>query len=121
MFDTANFERMMTDTNGPLAEVLTRTAEAITVAAQETVGIDRPEPRALQPPLYYGREALNGAPGPPYRRSGDLQASMRPSQPYLQGTVVVDVVADAVHRGFAYSHWLLQEGYLFVDLQAISA
>lgn len=110
-FNTVNFERMMTDTNGPLAEILVRTAETVVVAAQETVGRD-----------WYGEhKATNPPPGPPYRRTGDLQQSIHATPPFIEGVVTVDVVADAVHRGFAYPHWLLQQGYLFVDLQALSA
>ena len=120
-FNQAGFDRFLTDTNGQLANTLEEIGDAVAVLAQETVGVDRPEPRALVGPLYWGRQALNPEPGPPFLRSGDLQASIRATPAELTSDgLQVSVIADAAHRGFAYPFWLLQNGYRFVDLERLS-
>ena len=105
VFDQAGFTHFLTDTNNDLARALEDTAEAIAVAAQENVGTD------------YSRFALNPPPGPPYRRTGDLQASIRATPATVFGPAMeANVICDATHRGFPYPLWLRIQGYQFVDL-----
>lgn len=105
-FNEAGFLHFLTDTNGNLARTLEGVADAVVVAAQENVGRQRP-----------GWVTLNAPPGPPYRRTGDLQNSIRATPAIVFGpSIEVNVIADAAHRGFPYPIWLRSEGYEFVDL-----
>ncbi len=104
-FNALGFEAFVTNTGGLLAQDLEDIAEAVAVAAQENVG------------TQWSRLALNPAPGPPYRRSGDLQNSIRATPATVfGGTMESSVVADSAHRGFPYPLWLRIQGYEFVDL-----
>ena len=111
-FNEASFHHFMTDTSGELAHTLEDIAGAIAVKTQETVGTD-----------WFGSHAAsNPPPGPPYRRTGDLQASIRATPATVfAGVMDASVIADAVHRGFPYPLWLRVQGYRFVDLEGISA
>lgn len=68
----------------------------------------------------------NPAPGPPRRRTGDLQDSIRTTGRNLEGNV--EVVALATHGGWPYPRTLLEGGsrtgqYKFIteaDLEALS-
>lgn len=107
VYNPSFLEHFLTDTDNGLARDLEATGEAIAVAAQENVG------------TQYPPGAVNPAPGPPYRRTGDLQASIRPTPATVFGpTMEVNVVADATHRGFAYPIWLRFQTYQFVDLSS---
>lgn len=109
VFNTLGFERFVTDTNNDLARDLESIGEAIAVAAQENVGTQFPI------------GATNPPPGPPYRRTGDMQASIRSTPAVVTGpTMEVHVVADATHRGFVYPFWLRSQGYELVDLATFS-
>lgn len=111
-FNETAFQHFMTDTTGELAQTLEDIAEAVAVKAQETVGTE-----------WAGQHvATNPPPGPPYKRSGDLQASIRATPATVfAGTMESAVIADASHRGFPYPLWLRIQGYRFVDLEGISA
>ena len=105
VFDQAGFTSFLTDTNNALARTLEDTAEAIAVSAQENVG------------TQIMRFAPNPAPGPPYRRTGDLQASIRATSVIVFGpTMEANVICDATNRGFPYPIWLRINGYEFVNL-----
>ncbi len=111
VFNEAGFHHFLTDTSGELAHTLEGIAEAVAVKAQENVGRD-----------WSGSHvASNPPPGPPYRRSGDLQASIRATPATVfAGVMESAVIADATHRGFAYPIWLRIQGYRFVDLEGIA-
>lgn len=68
--------------------------------------IDAPYPGGRNPP-----------PGPVYRRTGDLKASVVRTPAIADGTgLVVYVRAPAVHRGFVYATRLIERGYRFVTV-----
>lgn len=109
IFNAAGFEHFLTDTNNGLARDLEAVGEAIAIAAQENVGTQWPV------------GAINQPPGPPYRRSGKLQDSIRSTPAVVHGpTMEVNVIADATNRGFAYPIWLRFQTYEFVDLASFS-
>lgn len=109
VFNAAGFERFLTDTNNGLARDMEAVGEAIAIAAQENVGTQWPV------------GASNPPPGPPYRRTGDMQASIRATPAVVHGpTMEVNVIVDSTHRGFAYPFWLRSQGYEFVDLSSFS-
>lgn len=102
----------MTDPNGGVARELTRQGQRVVVASQQYVGRDVPG--------SFGRQWRNPAPGPPLRRTGDLQASIRATEPrVVNGVLQVQVLADAAHRGYVYPQLLQERGYLFVDLDSM--
>ena len=104
----AGIKLLFTDTTGLLAQHLEATGDAIVVLTQETIGDQWPVGR-LNPPA-----------GPPFRRSGDMQASIRSNHARVAGdSMEVDVTVDAAHRGFNYPELLLQRGYQFVDLGSL--
>ena len=95
---------------GGIARHLESVGEAVAVLSQETVGVEYQ--RFSQGTYQLG--------DPPYKRSGDLQRSIRSTPALVYGeTVEVNVVADPSHRGFAYALWLRAQGYKFVDLQKL--
>ena len=68
--------------------------------------IDVPYPGGRNPP-----------PGPVYRRSGDLKASVQRTPAIADAaSLVVYVRAPAQHRGFTYATRLLERGYRFVTV-----
>lgn len=113
VFNEGAFTAFVNDPGGPIAGILSDIAEAAVVNAQETVGTD----------WFGSHQATNPPPGPPYRRTGDMQASIRATPPFQgrDGVIEVDAVVDAVHRGFPYPVWLLIQGYRFLDVEALSA
>lgn len=57
----------------------------------------------------------NPAPGPAYRRTGDLQDSVRPTPALAdEQSLYVVVFADARHGGHLYATTLAERGYVFV-------
>ena len=101
---------LFTNPNGGIARHLEDIGERIALLSQATVGVE------------YSRwtQGNNPPPGPPYRRTGDLQQSIRSTPAIVYGdSVEVNVVADPSHRGFSYSLWLRKQGYEFVDLQRL--
>lgn len=109
VFNEPGFEHFVTDTSGQLAAILFTIGETIAIAAQETLGVQFPG-------------GPNPAPGPPYRRTGDLQNSIRATHPHVTGLgMQVDVIANSAHRGFAYPQWLLYQGYQFVAPNYLSS
>lgn len=110
ILNEAGIIHLFTDTDGGIARSLEDTGEAVAIAAQENVGSQ-----------FTARFSLNPPPGPPMRRSGDLQNSIRSTPAIVvTGGMEVNVVADSSHRGFAYPIWLRAQGYKFVNLESFA-
>lgn len=108
ILNEAGLTVLFTDPDGGIARTLEDTGEAIAIAAQENVGTG-----------FTTRFGTNPPPGPPLKRTGDLQNSIRSTPAIVYGgTLEVNVVADAAHRGFAYPLWLRYQGYEFVNLES---
>lgn len=108
VFDYLSFEAFVNNPVGPVARVLEREGDRIVVAAQGYVGIQWPGGKS-DPPQ-------------PFRRSGELQSSIRALEPLvIGGELQVILWADPVNdrTGFAYAPWLLDRDYQFVDLDAL--
>jgi hypothetical protein len=114
-----NFEGislLLTNPKGGIARELERVGDRVVVETKINLG--------RQAPNYFrsafGGTLRNPPPGPPHRRSGDLQSSVRREDARIeQGTLVVECVAPAVHRGWYYDQELRRRGYKFVDLGQI--
>lgn len=91
-----------------IAEFLEELGEKIAEAARQTLG----DP--------YVRGQLNPPPGPPKRRTGDLQASVKSEPPIIEeGAITINVTASSIHRGADYAIILRNQGYEFVNLELI--
>ena len=64
---------------------------------------------------YPGWPALNPPPGPPMRRTGDLQRSVRQTVALADADgMYVLVIGQAEHRGYRYANELIRRNYRFV-------
>lgn len=112
-FHQSSFLALVNDPDGGVARALLEEGERVVTASREYVGTQWSGGRS-DPPQ-------------PFRRSGDLQASIRAERPrVIDGVIQVQVVADAAHRGWLYPQ-ILREGadplrgpYQFVDLDSLS-
>lgn len=105
ILNEAGLLHLFTDLDSPLARRLEDVADRLAAQAKETVG-DQWPPGTENPPGSI-----------PFRRSGDLQNSIRSTPPFvLSASLEVDVVASASHRGFDYVIWLQEQQYRFIDL-----
>ena len=106
VFNEAGFREMITDTTGGIANELEQQGERIVTAAQGYVGTQWP--------------GGPSSPPQPFRRSGDLQASIHAIEPLVIGGVLqVQIWADAVHGGVVYPLILREKGFQFVDLESL--
>jgi hypothetical protein len=108
VFDYLSFEAFVNNPIGPIARRLSEEGDRIVVAAQGYVGTQWP--------------GGPSSPPQPFRRSGELQATIRALEPLvIGGELQVILWADPTNErdGFAYAPWLRERGYQFVDLDAL--
>ncbi len=109
--NTTGLDLLMTR-NPLLANELERIGDRVVTETKINLG--------RQVPLVFRSSWRNPPPGPPHRRTGDLQQSVRREDARVVGGVLtVDCVADAVHRGWYYDQVLRERGYEFVNLSSI--
>jgi hypothetical protein len=107
VFLDAEFDAFVNDISGPIANELERVA-TVAVLPDAWALLDRP---------WAGWGDLNPPPGPPRKRTGDLQDSLEviPAVVALNLTgdlgVAVYVAADPEHNGFKYALHLREQGY----------
>lgn len=97
--------QVINEPNGGVQQTLTFWAVKAQNRAKELLSSPYPGPRSRNP-----------APGPPKKRSGDLVSSVAVGSVGMgsDGLIQVPVNSAAVHRGFNYSRWLLENNYVFV-------
>jgi hypothetical protein len=108
VFDDVAFEAFVNNPVGGIAKQLSEEADRIVVAAQAYVGTQWPGGLSSPPQ--------------PFRRSGELQATIRALEPLvIGGELQVLVWADPTNPrdGFGYAPWLMEQGFRFVDLDAL--
>ncbi len=106
VFNPAGLLALTTNPAGGIARELEQQGDRIVVAARGYVGTQWP--------------GGPSAPPQPFRRSGDLQASIRRTEArVVSGVLQVQLVADAAHGGYLYPDLLRQNGFQFVDLDAL--
>jgi len=104
----AALKALVNNPEGGVARELQRVGDRIADLARESIGTD------------WVRGVLNPPPGPPKRRSGDLQNSIRREDAVTTTDgLAVYVTASSEHRGADYSLILRGQGYVFLDLDQI--
>jgi hypothetical protein len=104
----AGIKLLFTDTTSPLAYLMVVVGDRIVDSSKQYVGINWPGGKS-DPPQ-------------PFKRSGNLQDSIRATEPLLIGDEMqVLVIADPANErdGFLYAPWLRERGYEFVDLGSL--
>lgn len=108
----AGIEEMATQPNGAVAHACNALAQQFAEDARATLGVQK------------SGNYPNPAPGPPRRRSGDLQRSIKVAPPEIDSEgLVVYVISDASianhgdPRGPYYTRWLLDHGYKFLSFE----
>lgn len=108
----AAIEAMIHSPSSPVVQACEALAQSFADDARATLGIQR-----------IGRYP-NPAPGPPRRRTGDLQRSIKVAPPEFDPGLVVYVIADASianhpkgRGGPYYPKWLLDNGYKFLSFE----
>jgi len=105
--NVAGLEFLFTNPTGGIADELSAQGDRLVAVSRDYLGTQWP--------------GGPSSPPQPFRRSGDLQASIRATEPRVVDSVLqVQLVADATHRGWAYPFVLRERGFQFIDLDVLS-
>ena len=104
----AGFVALFANPNNEIARFVEGQGDRVVDATKQNLGTP------------YRRPFLNPPPGPPQKRSGDLQGSvMRRSATVGAEGLEVLVTSSAEHRGADYSRILRDREYEFINLEAL--
>lgn len=127
MIDEAAIRRLATEPGGGIALAVEETAQAFVEDAQRTLSIDVVYTGYFSSQVEgvfrrFPRSAPNPPPGPPRRRTGDLQRSIRWTRDPAIDPAAVYVISDAAtsshrHDNPDYSALLRSQGYKFLSFE----